>query len=127
MIFADKILISLFNSNNYSNTLMNQIVSQKDIGEDVCELESKFILLRTWINILQQYYDTSFAEDGSTITPAYPCLTAAQAEDLVAKLKIAVGNNHYPITSIFALGLWWEEYGFLWNDSDTWYDSPNLV
>ncbi len=124
MTFPDKILISLYNSKHYSCTLLDLIVARDRNGEDDIELQNKFILLGEWIRILQNYYDTNFDSEGNVIVPDYPCFTAAQAENLMAKLKLAIGNNTYPI-DLFSLGIWMDD-SFYFNDSDVWSDFPPL-
>lgn len=123
MTLPDKILISLYNSNKYSATLFNEVVAMDSNGESDIELQNKFILLGEWIRILQNYYDTNFDEEGNVVTADYVCLTQTQAESLVSKLKLAIGNNRYPI-DIFSLGVWMDDQ--FWNDLDTWYDVPPL-
>ena len=127
MILADKILIALYNANKYSNTLLTQINTDITFGQDVCELENKYIILGQWIRILQNYYDNNFDEEGTSITPAFTCLSQDQIIELMSKLKLAQGNNKYPITSIFQLGIWFEAGGFYWNDLETWFDKPELA
>lgn len=127
MLVADKILISLYTANKYSCTLCDQIASQELIGEDVCKLEWQYILLGQWIRVLQKFYDNNFDESGEIITPAYQTITLEQAEELMSKLKLAIGNNRYPIPNIFTLGMWIESLNFYWNDSDgDWTDIPPL-
>ena len=127
MIFADKILISLYTSTKYSETLLSQLVAQQKLGEDICELEDKYIILIKWIQILQNYYNYNFDSAADNIVSVYPCITQVQIEELMAKLKIAIGNNKYPLTNIFQLGIWFEELGFYWDDNLTWYDTPPLA
>jgi hypothetical protein len=126
MILADKILVSIYNSNMYASTLVNEIIDYASIGEDVCELEWKFILLGEWIRILQDFYDNNFTTEGEIVEPPYQTITLAQAEELMAKLKLAIGTNKYPI-NMFSLGIWSDDLIFAWNDLDTWYDTPPLI
>lgn len=126
MILADKILIALFNANSYSADLASQIVDKSALGEDVCELEWKLILLGQWIRILQVFYDNNFSQEGEIITPSFHTITLEQAESIMAKLKVAIGNNKYPI-NMFSLGIWIDSM-FYWDDvNDTWYDSLPLT
>jgi len=127
MIVADEIFYALFNANNFSQTLITNIDAKRGQGEDVCELEWKYILLGEWIRILQDFYDNNFDAEGGTITPDYETITLAQAQNIMANLKIAQGSNKYPLTNMFQLGLWWESMGWLWDDGATWLDSPELV
>jgi len=127
MIVADEILISLYNASNFSQTLLTNIVAKRGQGEDVCELEWKYILLGQWIRVLQDFYDNNFDAEGGTITPDYETITLAEAQNIMANLKIAQGGNRYPITSIFQLGIWMDELNFLWDDNQTFYDEPPLV
>lgn len=127
MILADEILIALHNASNFSQTLLTNIVAKKGQGEDVCELEWKYILLGEWVRILQDFYDNNFDAEGGNITPDYETITLAQAQNIMANLKIAQGNNKYPVTSIFELGLWMDELNFVWDDNQTWEDEIPLV
>lgn len=125
MTFADNILFTLHNAKHYSVDLLTDLVAKQSYGEDVCELENKFILIGKWIEMLQGYYDANYDSSGNTITPAYTCLTQVQIEELIAKLKIAIGNNKYPL-AWNSLGLWMD-YPFFWDDNDTWYDTLPLT
>jgi hypothetical protein len=127
MIIADEILISLFNANNFSQTLLTSIDTQTDQGEDVCELEWKYILLGQWIRVLQDFYNTNFDTEGQIITPDYETITLVQAQNIMANLKIAQGGNKYPLTNMFQLGIWWEANNFYWDDNLTWFDEVELT
>lgn len=122
MIIADKILISLFNANNYSQTLFTEINVKSNQGEDVCEIEWKYVLLGEWVRTLQDFYNTNFDSEGQIITPDYETITLAEAQNIMANLRIAQGNNSYALTNTFQLGLWIESMGFDWNDRDIWTD-----
>lgn len=126
VIVADQILVSLFNANNYSQTLFNEINVKSGQGEDVCELEWKYILLNQWIRIITDFYNTNFDTEGQIITPAYETITLAQAQQIISQIKIAVGANKYPLTNIFQLGIWIESLNFYWDDRDLWLDQPGL-
>jgi len=127
VIIADQILVSLFNANNYSQTLFNQIDVKSGQGEDVCELEWKYILLGEWIRILTDFYNTNFDTEGQVIIPAYETITLAQAQQIISQIKIAVGANKYPLTNIFQLGIWIESLNFYYDDLDNWLDEPGLT
>jgi len=130
MIIADEILISLFNANNYSQTLLTDIDVKRSQGEDVCELEWKYILLIQWIRILTDFYNNNFDAEGQIITPDYETITLAQAQNIMANLKIAQGSNKYPITTFFQLGLWFESLSLFWHDTENggiWTDVPDLL
>jgi len=124
MILADEILYSLYYSNKYRDTLLTTLTTAENQGEDTCVLESQYILLGEWIRILDNYYTTAFDEQGEPITPDYVCLTQEQAIQLVSKLKLARGNNHYPAPTMFELGIWRDE--LFWDDADSWLDSPSI-
>lgn len=122
MIIADQILISLFQADNYAQTIVDEITAKASQGEDVCDLEWKLVLLGEWNRILTDFYAANFDEEGEVITPAYTTITLAQAQQILSQIKIAVGNNTYPLTNTWQLGVWLESQGFIWDDSRTWYD-----
>lgn len=125
MIIADEILVALFKANNFSQTLQAEIARKNNQGDDVCELEWRYILLGEWIRILTDFYNTNFDAEGQIITPDYETITLAQAQYIISQIEIAVGNNVYPLTTTFQLGLWIESLNFIWVDSSgNWYDSP---
>lgn len=130
MIIADQILISLFNANNYSQTLFEEIRVMENQSEDVCQLEWQYILLGQWNRVLLDFYNNNFDTEGQIITPDYETITLAQAEHIMSQIKIAMGNNKYPLTTFFQLGLWLESQNFFWHDTENsgiWTDVPNLV
>lgn len=127
MIIADEILIALFNANNFSQTLLVNIETKRNQGEDVCELEWKYILLGEWIRILQDFYDNNFDTEGQIVTPDYETITLAEAQNIMANLKIAQGGNKYPLLNMFQLGQWNDALGFVWDDGLTWYDEVELT
>ena len=125
MILADDILYSIYYSNKYRDTLLTSLLTAENQGEDTCVLENKYIVLGEWIRILKNYYATAFDESGDSVTPDFVCLTQEQAIQLVAKLRLARGNNTYPAPTIFELGIWLDSAGS-WNDSFLWYDNINI-
>ena len=62
-------------ADNYSQTLLEEIDTKSRQGEDVCELEWKFILLGEWNRILLDYYNNNFDTYGEVITPDYETIT----------------------------------------------------
>lgn len=125
MILADEILYSLYYSNKYRDTLLSSLLTAERQGEDTCVLENKYIVLGEWIRILENYYTTAFNEEGEPITPDYVCLTQEQAIQLLAKLKLARGNNKYPVPTMFELGIWLDGSGY-WDDGLDWLDEINV-
>ena len=125
MILADDILYSIYYSNKYRDTLLTSLLTAENQGEDTCVLENKYIVLGEWIRILKNYYATAFDESGDSVTPDFVCLTQEQAIQLVAKLRLARGNNTYPAPTIFELGIWLDS-AVGWNDSFVWYDNINI-
>jgi len=125
MILADEILYGLYYSEKYRNTLLSELLAQERQGEDTCVLESKYIVLGEWIRIMRGYYVSAFNEQGEPITPDYECLTQEQALQLLANLKLARGNNKYPVPTIFELGVWLDSAGYF-DDGLTWYDEINV-
>lgn len=129
MIIADQILILLFQSDNYSQTLFNNIKVREGQGEDVCQLEWQYILLGEYNRILADFYSNNFDAEGQIVTPDYETITLAQADQIMSQIKIAIGNNKYPLTNIFQLGIWFEALNWNWDDAagdGNWYDSPPL-
>lgn len=125
MILADEILYGLYYSEKYRNTLLSELLTQERQGEDTCVLESKYIVLGEWIRIMRGYYVSAFNEQGEPITPDYECLTQEQALQLLANLKLARGNNKYPVPTPSEIALWQDALGF-WDDSSVWYDIINV-
>lgn len=126
MILADDILYSIYYSNKYRDTLLTSLLTAENQGEDTCVLENKYIVLGEWIRILKNYYATAFDESGDSVTPDFVCLTQEQAIQLVAKLRLARGNNTYPAPTIFELGIWLDSAGS-WNDGGgEWLDEISI-
>lgn len=127
MIIADEILVSIFNASNYSQTLENEIARKSNQGDDVCELEWKYILIGEWVRILTDFYENNFDTQGQIIAPAHETITLAEAQNIMSQIEIALGNNTYPLLNTFQLGVWIEALGFIWDGNDTWYDVPELT
>lgn len=123
MIIADQILVSLFQANSYAQTLVDEIAAKSSQGEDICELEWQLILLGEWNRILTDFYSANFDENGQVITPAYETITLAEAQQILSQIKIAVGENVYPLTNTWQLGVWLESQGFIWDDNRMWLDA----
>jgi len=122
-----KITDSIFQSRNYSVDLLNELVTKKNNGEDVCALENKYIVFINWIEILEQYLLENFSEGQRIAEPAVDCLTDDEITELMAKMKIMRGNNRYQDTGwvIDYLGNW-TDLG-RWDDSNTWQDNVPIV
>lgn len=86
MTFEDEIYLTVLRAKCASACWAENLINKQKYGEDVGCCELNLILLVKWIGILEQYWCKNFSSNGN-ITPDYPCLTQAQAQNLVGKLK----------------------------------------
>ena len=109
-----------------SNTL-STIVTQESYGEDCTILRRNFILMNKWVEILQDYLDNNFDQNGNLTTPTFECLTADQISDLISKVNLLAGCDTQPITSDWLLATgFWNDQGF-WRDTATWNDTLPII
>ena len=66
------------------------LISQELAGGDIACCEKKLMLLSAWIDQIESYYCTHFNGDYGNITPDYDCLTLAQAQEFLGKLKVLI-------------------------------------
>ncbi len=69
------------------------LINKENNGEDIDCCEIKMVLLVKWTDILQAYYFDNYSGYVGNITPTIDCLTAAQATDLMGKIKTLMGNG----------------------------------
>jgi len=112
---------------NYNTILLNTILVQESYGEDCTEMKGKFNLLNHWIEILQDYLNNNFVNNGVLTPPIFVCLTADEISDLVAKVNLMIGCSTQISSGgssgsdwILATGSW-RDSGF-WRDDATWID-----
>lgn len=105
----------------YSSEILKKIDELEVNGSDADLQKRKLILFTEWTNILEDYYNNNFDENG-TIDPIYECLTSTQADALVAKLKSVIYPKKYPLSQWILAEGFWNDSG-KWIDSERWYDS----
>ena len=92
MLLAQDIFNTVLTAKCVSGCWANTLVERFDNGDNIECNEKKFMSLIQWIMILETYYCNNFdADTQSNITPDYTCLTQAEAEQLLAKLKTLIG------------------------------------
>lgn len=93
MLLATDIFDTVLTAKCVSGCWANILVQRGENGDNIECDEKKFMLLIQWIMILEVYYCNNFdATTQSSVTPDYPCLTQSEAEELLAKLKILIGD-----------------------------------
>ena len=90
MTFQSDIQLTVLQAKDYAGCMAENFISREKAGENLECCEMKLMLLVKWIRILENYYCANFSANGK-ITPALPCLTLAQAQNLLSKMKVFIG------------------------------------
>lgn len=101
----------------HQSTLLTRITDKLVYGDKDPLDKRQFIVLTEWIKILDDYLNDNYDQDG-TITPMSDCFDADDISELVAKVKVMVGNCKYPFTEDDT----WDDDAY-WDDADYWTDS----
>lgn len=92
MLVAQDIFDTVLQAKCVAGCLAKQLSDRLDNGDNIQCDEKKFMLLIQWILIMEGYYCDNYDENNSQIIPDYPCLTEVQAELLLAKIKVLIGD-----------------------------------
>lgn len=90
LTFQDDIFLTVLRAKDIAACMGENFINREKAGEDVECCEMKLILLVKWIGISESYYCQNFSVNGN-ITPDLPCLTLAQMQELLAKIKVLIG------------------------------------
>jgi hypothetical protein len=90
MLLASDIFISVLQAKCTSGCWAKILSDRSAHGDNIECDEKKFMLLIQWISIMEEYYCQNFDTNNSSITPDYACLTATEAELLLAKIKVLI-------------------------------------
>ena len=93
MLVAQDIFDTVLQAKCVAGCWAKQLSDRFYAGDNITCDEKKFMLLIQWILIMEGYYCENYdATTQSEITPDYPCLTATQAEQLLAKMKVLIAG-----------------------------------
>lgn len=92
MLVAEDIFMTVLRAKCTAGCWAKQLSDRFYAGDNITCDEKKFMLLIQWILIMEGYYCDNYDENQSKITPDYACLTETQAEQLLAKIKVMIGE-----------------------------------
>lgn len=90
MDFQSDIFLTVIQAKDVASCQGENFINRENAGEDVECCEMKLMLLVKWIGIIENYYCENFSANGN-ITPDIACLTLAQAQELLSKIKVLIG------------------------------------
>ena len=85
MNLQDDIILTVLQAKNKTGCMATTFIAMEKNGEDVKCCERKMMTLVKWIKIMEDYYCLTYLNDRGIVN--LPCLTLAQAQELLAKLK----------------------------------------
>lgn len=88
--FQSDIFLTVLQAKDVAGCWAENFINREKSGEDLGCCEMKLMLLVKWIRLMETYYCEHFSDHGN-ITPVLPCLTLAQAQELLGKLKVMIG------------------------------------
>ena len=92
MTFADDIFLTVLKAKCTSGCWGKQLSDRQNNGDNIECDERKFMLLIQWISIMEEYYCQNYDTNNSIIAELdYACLTASEAQALLAKIKLLIG------------------------------------
>lgn len=106
----------------FAGDMIAKIIELEANGNDVKVARTKFVIFMKWIKLLDDYLNYNYDENGVIAEPDYECLTADQAQSLVAKLKITIDCKKYVLADWILANGTWTDTG-RWRDSEVWNDS----
>lgn len=82
------IFITVLRSKDIAGCWGENFINKEKNGDDVgkCDYMQLMLLMR-WITILESYYCNNFTSSGNVLAPNFVCLTLAEAQELLAKVK----------------------------------------
>lgn len=90
--WQDDIFLTILKAKDTSGIWAANYIAKEKAGETVTECcYMKLVLLVEWIDIMQCYYSEHFNAGYGNITPDVECLTLAQAQSLLGKIKSLIG------------------------------------
>ena len=88
MTFQADLYLTVLQAKDIAGCWGENFINVENNGEKVdkcCYM--KLMLLILWIRIAESYYCNNFTANGNVSSPNFVCLTLAQAQGLVAKVK----------------------------------------
>lgn len=127
-MLIQKEIINVINASKDGLTkVLNNIIAMRNNGDDISELQFKFITYNAWITILQGYLDDNFDENGNIVPPLTDCLTQDQIALIMSKLIAVFGRGISLVTDDWLLKDYvWDDDGF-WRDTATWNDVKPII
>ena len=86
--FSSDLFLTVLQAKDIAGCWGENFINREKNGDEVgkcCYME--LMLLIRWIKILESYYCNNFNSNGNIAEPNFVCLTLAQAQELVAKVK----------------------------------------
>jgi len=88
MTFAQDIVLTVLQSKDIAGCWGENFVNQENYGNEIGKCDyMKLMLLIRWIKLLESYYCNNFSSGSNVAEPNFVCLTLAQAQELLAKVK----------------------------------------
>lgn len=113
---------TLIQAKFFAGEMIAKIIELEANGNDVRTARRQFVIFMKWIEILDDYLNYNYDENGVIAEPDYTCITADQAQSIVAKLKITIDCKKFILSDwILAYGVW-NDRG-RWRDEETWNDA----
>tara|TARA_R110000868_G_scaffold132921_1_gene344238 strand:- start:319 stop:600 length:282 start_codon:yes stop_codon:yes gene_type:complete len=89
MTFQADIFLTVLQAKDIAGCWGENFVNMEKNGDDVdkCCYMNLMLLMR-WIKIMESYYCNNYTTAGNVAEPNFVCLTLAQAQELLSKIKI---------------------------------------
>ena len=90
--FQNVIVLTVLQSKDFAGCMGEKFLNREKYGETVDKCDyMKLMLLIRWIKIMESYYCNNYTADGNIGEPNMECLTLAEAQELIAKMKSFIG------------------------------------
>jgi len=97
------------------DAVITKIKSFEATGDDSAELKTQLIFSIKWIDILIDYVENNFDNNGNIVPPTKTCLTQTEISLIMFKLTTLYGNTN--------TGSDWLLKDYVWDDQGFWRDS----
>ena len=86
--FSSDLFLTALQAKDIAGCIGENFINREKNGDTVskCEYMTLMLLMR-WIKILESYYCNNFSSGANVAEPNFVCLTLAEAQELLAKVK----------------------------------------
>lgn len=106
--------------------LITKIKTLESNGEDASQVKNKLIISLKWIDILIDYLENNFDDNGNLVPATQECLSQDEVILIMSKLAAEYGNKDLNESDWLLKDYVWDDDGF-WRDSAFWNEVRTIT